>query len=111
MKAGQQDVKRKIGRILIAVLLVITVAWMATVHWVLTTWAHLTLEQLIYQLKAPMEGTSTDIVLQGVIQIGLPLVLAILASVILLCKVSGKKVYMVLTGAAVLCDVAVCGIV
>lgn len=111
MKAGQQDVKRKIGRILIAVLLVITVAWMATVHWVLTTWAHLTLEQLIYQLKAPMEGTSTDIVLQGVIQIGLPLVLAILASVILLRKVSGKKVYMVLTGAAVLCDVAVCGIV
>lgn len=98
--------KKNAGRIVLAVLLVITAAWVATVRWVLSTWAHLTLEQLVYQLKAPMEGTSTDIVLQGVVQIGLPLLAALIIAVILLRKVSNKKVYAVLACAAVLADIA-----
>lgn len=91
------------GKVLAALLLVATVAWAATVRWVMTTWAHLSMEELVYQLNAPIAGTNSDLILQGVLWIGLPLLAGLVLAVVLVRKLRGKA-WLVLVAAAAVCD-------
>ena len=95
-----------IGKALAALFLVATVTWAAAVRWVMTTWAHLSMEELVYQLNAPIAGTNSDLILQGVLWIGLPLLVGLVLAVVLLRKVRGK-VWLALVGVAAICDVLV----
>lgn len=70
----------------------------------LTTWAHLTLEQLIYQIKAPTEGTSVDIIRQGVLQIGIPLLGGIALAVVLYRKSHPRRLCVGIMAVAVAGD-------
>lgn len=84
---------KKIGKALSALFLLATVAWAATVRWVMTTWAHLSMEELVYQLNAPIEGTNSELIMQGVLQIGLPLLAGLVLLIVLLWKVRSKKLW------------------
>lgn len=95
-----------IGKALAALFLVATVTWAAAVRWVMTTWAHLSMEELVYQLNAPIAGTNSDLILQGVLWIGLPLLAGLVLAVVLLRKVRGKA-WLALVGVAAVCDVLV----
>lgn len=96
----------KPGKVLAALLLLASVAWVATVRWVMATWAHLTLEQLIYQLNAPMTGTGSDIILQGVVNIGVPLLVCIVLLVLVFRRLRSRGAVLLCVGLALVCDAA-----
>ena len=103
-KTERKAKKGTAGRITFSVFLVVSITWVAALRWMLTTWAHLTLEQLIYQIKAPTEGTSVDIIRQGILQIGIPLLGGIVLSVVLYRKSHPRRLCAVIMAAAVICD-------
>ena len=74
---------KRLGTVLFVLFLGISAAWVAAVRWVLATWAHLSMEELVYQLTASIEGTNSDIIVQGVLWIGIPLLIALVAAVLI----------------------------
>ena len=55
------------------------------------TWANLSMDELVYHLKAPLEGTNTDMIKTYCLQSIVPTVIILLLSVFLLYRKSKKK--------------------
>lgn len=76
-------------------------------RWVLKTWKHLSMEELVYQLKAPIQGTNVSMI-KDCVKFCLPVMVIILAVVILLMvKMRGKVKYHRLMGGIFLLSVMV----
>jgi hypothetical protein len=64
MKHKKQKKTKKAGRILLAVFAVLIgtlgVLLFTSERWMRKTWPNLSMEELVYQLKAPIAGTSHD---------------------------------------------------
>ena len=60
--------KKDIALIILAGLLLLA-GWILVflVRWVFSTWNGLQIEEMIFQLKAPLEGTGDGIILKGVL--------------------------------------------
>lgn len=69
--------QRKISKVRLGIIIIGSI-WIFTLCWLLKTWRHLTLEQLIYQLKAPIEGTGASLIWSAVIQILIPVIIVAL---------------------------------
>ena len=64
------------------------------INWMFATWSHLTMDELMYQLNAPFDGTNTDMVMDFVYYCVPPAVLVLILVVILLIYFrKNKKVY------------------
>ena len=65
--------KKDIALIILAGLLLLA-GWILVflVRWVFSTWNGLQIEEMIFQLKAPLEGTGDGIILKGVLSSLLP---------------------------------------
>ena len=64
------------------------------VNWMFDTWSHLTMDELMYQLNAPFDGTNTDMVMDFVYHCVPPAVLMFILVIILLINFrKNKKVY------------------
>ncbi|MCR5625993.1 MAG: sulfatase-like hydrolase/transferase [Lachnospiraceae bacterium] len=65
------------------------------VRWVLTVWANLDMDELVYHLKAPIEGTGGGMIKQGVLNIALPvlIIMAILSFLTIRFKGHSKGKY------------------
>lgn len=67
-------------------------------RWVFKTWKHLSMEELVYQLKAPIQGTNVSMI-KDCVGFCLPVIIIVLAVVILLIvKMRGKVKYHRLMG-------------
>ncbi|MCI5649745.1 MAG: sulfatase-like hydrolase/transferase [Fusicatenibacter sp.] len=62
-------------------------------RWMLSTWAHLDMEELIYHLNAPLEGTSKDVIMSYITSCAL-ISLAILAILIVVFVVLRRRKWM-----------------
>jgi len=60
--------KKKIISIVIVLFLLIAFGTSITVNWLYDTFGHLSLDEIIFHLKVPMEGTNTDVIWQFVKQ-------------------------------------------
>ena len=72
------------------IMVVVALCWMSIVHWVLSTWKDLTMEQLMFQIREPVEGTATSMIVSAVAWILIPVAVGILVF-ILLRHFTGKK--------------------
>lgn len=72
------------------IMVVVALCWMSIVHWVLSTWKDLTMEQLMFQIREPVEGTATSMIASAVAWILVPVAVGILVF-ILLRHFTGKK--------------------
>ena len=54
--------KKRIIAILIVVCLLIAFGATVTIEWLYDTFGHLSMDEIIFHLKVPMEGTNTDII-------------------------------------------------
>ena len=54
--------KKKIIGLIIIILLLIAFGTTVTVEWLYDTFGHLSIDEIVFHLKVPMEGTNTDIV-------------------------------------------------
>ena len=71
----QNNNPKRTGRAgLIITSLLLLAGWVLVflARWVFTTWAGLRMDELIFQLKAPLEGTGDGIILKGVLSSTLP---------------------------------------
>ena len=76
--------------ILISILSFIALLWIFSVHWIFTTWSHLSMEELVYHLKTPLEGTNQSLIISFLLQCLLPTVF-ILILFILIRKKKGNQ--------------------
>ena len=91
MKHKKQKKTKKVGRILLAVFAVLIgtlgVLLFTSERWMRKTWPNLSMEELVYQLKAPIAGTSHDLLMSYVCSSALiaaaALILLILVSIFL----------------------------
>ena len=91
MKHKKQKKTKKAGRILLAVFAVVIgtlgVLLFTSERWMRKTWPNLSMEELVYQLKAPIAGTSHDLLMSYVCSSALiaaaALILLILVSIFL----------------------------
>ncbi|MBQ7944573.1 MAG: LTA synthase family protein [Lachnospiraceae bacterium] len=67
--------------ILCSLFIILFVFLSLTIKWMLATWQHLTIEELIYHLNTSLEGTNKDLIRQFLIEVLLPTVLIYLVIV------------------------------
>lgn len=103
-QAEEEDVKQsgstgKIRKILTAVtavlsvfFIVLSVLWAASITWMFKTWNHLTMDELVYQLQAPMDGTNRNVILDYIKSCIPVTVIVLIAAVILLFWARKKKI-------------------
>lgn len=82
---------KKVGNILSVILLTIASLLLFSARWMFATWANLSMDELVYHLKAPLEGTNTDMIKTYCLQSIVPTVIILLLSVFLLYRKSKKK--------------------
>ena len=93
-----------VGKILFSILSVLLgflgILLFTSSRWMLATWAHLDMEELVYHLKAPLEGTSKDVLWSYVWSCGMIsfAVLAILIALFIILR-HRKKVEIILASA------------
>ena len=54
--------KKRIACIVIVICLLIAFGATVTVDWLYDTFGHLSMDEIVFHLKVPMEGTNTDII-------------------------------------------------
>ena len=54
--------KKRIAYIVIVVCLLIAFGTTVTINWLYETFGHLSMDEIIFHLKVPMEGTNTDLI-------------------------------------------------
>ena len=98
--ASAKKIAGVIGKIFWVILGTLAVLIFRSVIWVLKTWNNLSMEEIVYHLKMPLEGTNDDIIWDYIFYCA---VAAALAAVILTCLLiltrKKKKIYRVLLGA------------
>ena len=80
-KAIMNKTKKPIGTLLFIIIIIfailaIVAGFMA--NWMLRTWQHLTMEELIFHLKAPVEGTGSSIITSALIMAGIPILVSLI---------------------------------
>lgn len=93
-KEGSGHPKRVIHILtVLAYILIIAATVLAlTARWVMSTWANLSMSELMYQLSAPIAGTSDGIILDAVVQCVIPAVLIIALVSVLFWKARTRKI-------------------
>ena len=94
------------GNLLIAVFALLGTLISATIFWMFRTWPNLTMQELMFQLQSPVEGTSKDMIM-GYIWSCIPVTVIVVAVVtVLLVLFRKKKAYYVLVPCVLLLSVA-----
>ncbi len=101
-KAGRKTGRKILsaaGAILTVFLVTLSALLAASITWMFKTWKHLTMDELMYQLRAPMDGTNRNMIMDYIWSC-IPLTVIVLAvSIILLFLLRKKKViYRILIG-------------
>lgn len=78
-----KNIPKKLGSFFTILFFTIAVLLMYSGRWMLNTWSHLTMEELIFHLKSPLDGTNRDLIFDYLISCLMPallfgLILAIL---------------------------------
>ena len=90
------------GTILAALLSVIAVLLCCSIHWMFSTWSNLTMDELMYHIKAPLDGTNQSMIWDYISACVTPTVLVIFLMVILFVAFrKKKKAYRIIMGGAV----------
>lgn len=61
-------------------------------RWMFQTWNHLTMDELIFHLNSPLDGTNTDMVKEYLLKCLVPSIVILLAVIILRRKILWKKI-------------------
>ena len=54
--------KKRIISIIIVIFILLAFATTVTIDWLYNTFGHLTIDEIIFHLKVPLEGTNTDLI-------------------------------------------------
>ena len=71
-----------VGTIFVVLLITVTTLLATSITWMFHTWNHLTMNELMYQLNAPMDGTNRNMIMDY-IKSCIPLTVFVLAAAVL----------------------------
>lgn len=83
--------KNTIKHIIMFIILLFSFTLMFTVNWLYKTFGNLTLEEVVFQLKVPMEGTNTDFYFNYAKNVLPYILISTIATFTLLCFIFKKK--------------------
>lgn len=108
--------KRIAGKILISLGTVLTllVSFLATllffaIRWMFDTWNNLSMDELIYHLTTPLDGTNADLIMEFMGECMAPAVLVMILLMFVYLGLRGKKKYYIVMAAAAIIPCAVAG--
>lgn len=112
-KRGPADSPGKIRRVLTAIgtvltvfLITLSVLLATSITWMFHTWNHLTMNELMYQLNAPMDGTNRNMIMDY-IKSCIPLTVFVLAAAVLVFILLRKKKILYRTAMGIMLAAAV----
>ena len=70
-----RKVIKKLGIIVLVLVVVLTLLLTFSIHWMLKTWANLSMEELVYHLQVQLEGTNESMVTEYIKVALLPTIL------------------------------------
>ena len=112
-KRGPADSPGKIRRVLTAIgtvltvfLITLSVLLATSITWMFHTWNHLTMNELMYQLNAPMDGTNKNMIMDY-IKSCIPLTVFVLAAAVLVFILLRKKKILYRTAMGIMLAAAV----
>lgn len=73
-----------IGTIIAVVIIAVAVLLSFSIRWMLKTWAYLTMDELVYHLTSPLEGTNGDLIQGYLWQCAVPTVFILIILIVLL---------------------------
>lgn len=105
MRRGIQIAKRVtiiLGTILSIIVMVLSTIICFSVKWMFDTWSNLTMDELMFHLTAPLDGTNEGMIREYLSMCVAPAILVLLVTVILFLAWHNKRRYFVLMGGGVL---------
>ncbi|WP_346663386.1 sulfatase-like hydrolase/transferase [uncultured Merdimonas sp.] len=79
-----------------------------SVFWMFRTWNQLTMDELVFHLTGPLEGTNSDMVREYLIQCALPALLVFAVILVVLFLLRKKRFFYLITGVLLLVWILVC---
>ncbi len=110
-KSGKENVKKVLGiagLVLTAILVFLASYLPLTYRWSQATWSDLSIEEIIYHLTMPMEGTGTGMLMGHILQCLLPAILITAGYVVVMLLIRKKCTFTGIIKGAV---AALCGII
>ena len=83
------------GTVLSIFLMVLATILCFSIKWMFDTWSNLTMEEMVFHLTAPLEGTNTGMIIEYINVCIVPAVLILLAAMIIFITLRGNKKYFV----------------
>jgi phosphoglycerol transferase len=91
-----------LGTILSVTAMVLATVIYFSIQWMFNTWSNLTMDELVYHLTAPLEGTNEDMIREYLNICVAPAVLVLIVAVILFLSWHNKKRYYVLMAGGII---------
>ena len=98
------------GTVLSIFLMVLATILCFSIKWMFDTWSNLTMEEMVFHLTAPLEGTNTGMIIEYINVCIVPAVLILLTAVIIFIGFRGKKKYYVFMACGTVVALVVSGI-
>ena len=99
-----------IGAVLGALLSTIGTLLYFSIKWMFKTWTNLTMDELVYHMTAPLEGTNDGMIQEYLDVCAVPAILMLLLVVILFIAWRSKKRWYVVMGASIIVPIIVSGV-
>ena len=97
------------GAVITVLLAVAATTIFFSIQWMFQTWSNLTLDELVYHLNAPLEGTNEGMVTEYLTACVVPAILVLLFFLVLFLAFRRQKKYFVLMGAGILLSLLLAG--
>ncbi len=101
---------KKIITMILAIVLTLMLLIAFSIHWMLKTWVNLSMEELVYHLQVPLEGTNESMVIQYIKVALLPTILIVLLITIgMILTRKRKKTFRVLLFSSLIFSICIGG--
>ena len=100
-----------LGTVLTVVLTVLATILCFSIQWMFDTWSNLTMDELVYHLTAPLDGTNEGMIMEYLNMCVAPTLLVLALVLILFIAWRRKKKYYVVMGVGMIASLAVSAIV
>lgn len=100
-----------LGTVLTVILTVLATILCFSIQWMFDTWSNLTMDELVYHLTAPLDGTNDGMIMEYLNTCVVPAILVLVLILILFIAWRRKKKYYVVMGVGMIISLAVSAIV
>ena len=91
MNEKTKDILKNIGKVVSGIISVLAILICFSIKWMLETWANLTMDELVYHLNSPLEGTDSDMIWQYVFKCIVPTIIIIMVITAIMIIFKKKK--------------------